>query len=149
MIYLSQRNPLWAGDRLGASSLTLGRYGCTTTSISMLSDYFKCYQSPPKIAQKAENYTKDGLILWNKLSFDKMQFVERIYFYDRRRIEQAMKDPKQAVILEVNNRSHWVVALRKTYFGDDIVILDPWTGAKAQAFKDYHEITGAAFFKQK
>ncbi len=64
MRYLSQRNLLWASEHLGSSSLTMGRFGCTTTCLSMLSDYFRGYISPIQIAHNANNYTKDGLVVW-------------------------------------------------------------------------------------
>jgi hypothetical protein len=151
MIYLSQNDKRWSADKLGSSPLTIGRYGCTTTCISMLSDYFKCYKNPKEIAHNVANYTKDGLIVWVNLKFDRMKFVRREYGRNDAKIDQALKNPNQAVILEVNNRSHWVVALRKTWFGlgSDYLILDPWTGRKEYALKKYHNITGSAFFAKK
>jgi hypothetical protein len=149
MIYLSQRDPAWAEDKLGVSTLTVGRYGCTTTCISMLSDYFGSYKTPKELAHNAYNYTPTGLVLWTHLAFDKMKFVWREYFEDTKRIDAAIKDPKQAVILQVNHGQHWVVALRKTWYGNDYLVLDPWDGSKCFAKKKYHNISGAAFFSSK
>ena len=149
MIILSQRNPNWAANKLGSSLLTIGRYGCTSTCISMLSDYFNCFKTPAEIAINKDWYTQDGLIIWNKLNFTKMAFVERIYRRDDRTIQAALKDPNRAVILQVNNGQHWVVALRKTLFGNSYIVADPWDGTKCDVLKKYHDITGMAFFSRK
>lgn len=149
MIRLSQRNPAWASNKLGLSLLTLGRYGCTTTSISMLSDYFSQYISPDKIASHGEWYTKDGLILWDKLSFGKFKFVKRGYGQNDADICEYLKDPKKAVILEVNNRAHWVVAIKKALFSkDNYIVADPWYGRDVDCKKVYHNITGYALFSR-
>ena len=118
MKILSQRDPAWAADKLGASTLTIGRFGCTTTCISMLSDYFGCYKSPLEIAHNASNYTPDGLVVWSRLMFARMQFVRRDRTFDAAAIADSIKDPNKAVMLEVNNGQHWVVAIRKTLFGN-------------------------------
>lgn len=149
MLYLSQRDPLWATHKIGASNLTLGKFGCVTCCVSMLSDYFKCYLSPLQIASNVNNYTKDGLIWWTHLNFEDMKFDWRGYNEDKGRIQQYLKDPKKAVILQVNNKQHWVVALRKSLIYDDYICLDPWTGKKCYAKKSYHNITGAAYFSAK
>ena len=148
MKILSQRDPAWAADKLGASTLTIGRFGCTTTCISMLSDYFGCYKSPLEIAHNASNYTPDGLVVWSRLMFARMQFVRRDRTFDAAAIADSIKDPNKAVMLEVNNGQHWVVAIRKTLFGNDYFVADPWTGKKVGAKAAYHNITGAAYFKR-
>lgn len=151
MVYLSQRDPRWSSVRLGASQLTVGRYGCTTTCISMLSDYFGGFVRPDEIAKRAENYTKDGLVLWTKLELRKMRFEWREYQRNDAKIREALKDPNRAVILQVDDGAHWVVALRRTMLGlgNDYVCLDPWTGKKCDVLKTYRNITGAAFFNRK
>jgi hypothetical protein len=148
MKYLSQRDPKWAADKLGESTLTIGRWGCTTTAISMLSDYFNCYQSPLDIAKNVHNYTSDGLIIWGNLSFDKMDFVRREYGRNDTNLHEALKHPDKAVILQVNNGAHWVTAARPTKIGSDYVIIDPWDGTKTKAIARYHNITGAAYFER-
>ena len=112
----------------------------------MLSDYFGCYRSPPDIAHNAANYTPDGLIIWQQLRFARMQFIRRDRKVDTLAIADAMRDPNKAVMLEVNNGQHWVVAIRKTLLGNDYLVADPWTGKKVGAKAAYHNVTGAAFF---
>lgn len=149
MKYLSQRNPAWAANFLGASKLTVGRFGCTTTCISMLSDFFDCYMSPAEIAADKKRYTKAGLVLWEFMTFKNMAFKVRTYGRDDKAIQAALKDPNMGVALQVNNGAHWILALRKTIIGNDYVCLDPWDGAKCNAIGKYHNITGAAYFVRK
>lgn len=148
MIYLSQRDPKWVNEKLGQSSLTVGRYGCTTTCISMLSDYFGCYKSPIVLAHNVANYTKEGLVIWQNLSFPKMKFVKRTFGENMAEIVSAMKDNDRAVMLNVSDGAHWVVGLSKKLLGNDYVMLDPWTGAKGSVKAVYRNVTGAAFFER-
>lgn len=159
MQILGQRNPLWSSVKLGASDVDVAHYGCTTVCLSMLSDYFKCYVSPSLLAHNAHNYNAKGEVLWNNLKFDKMQFLWRAYgvlgpghvspYKDDKRILEALKDPKQAVLLQVDNGKHWVVALRKTLIGNDYLVADPYYATKNTARGTWHNITGAAYFKAK
>lgn len=148
MIYLSQRDPRWSNKCLGNSTLTVGRYGCTTTCISMASDYFKCYQSPLEMASKSSNYTRDGLVIWQNLRFSKMKFVRRYYGEQTAVIDEHLRHPDKAVILQVDNKAHWVIALRKNLIGKDYVCLDPWDGKKKDVKKAYKNITGFATFER-
>ena len=131
---------------MGSSKLTLGKLGCTTTCISMLSDYFGCYRSPEELAHNANNYTKSGLVIWQNIIFNKMSIGWREYKRDDKKIQEYLKDPNKAVILQVDNGAHWVVALRKTLFGNSYIVADPWDGTKCDVIKKYHNITGAAYF---
>ena len=149
MLIISQRNPLWSSRRLGASQLTCGKFGCTTTSCSMLSSYFGCYRSPLELASDANNYTKEGLILWTHLNFDKMKFSWRGYARDDSKIQEAIKNPNKAVMLQVNDGAHWVVALSKTWFGNSYTVADPWDATKCDVIKKYNNITGFAIFERK
>lgn len=148
MQLLSQRDPKWSQNHLGASQLTVGRYGCTTTCLSMIADYFGTFMSPGQIANHKSWYTPEGLILWNKLAIPKMAFESREYVRNDVHIQEALKDPNRAVLLEVDNGQHWVVALRKTLLGNDYVVADPWFGDKRTACGAYKNVTGAAFFKR-
>ena len=149
MKLLSQRDPSWSSVKLGQSQLTLGRWGCTTTSMSMLTDYFGGYVDPPTLAHNVHNYTLDGLVNWKALSFPTMRFEKREYGENMVGIQNAIRDPRKAVILQVNQGAHWVVAIRKALIGSDILIADPWDGTKCWAKKRYHDISGAAYFSRK
>lgn len=149
MLYLSQLDLRWAADKLGASKLTLARWGCTTTCISMLSDYFGCYRTPKELAHDASNYNSDGLIIWGNLGFPKMRFTVREHGHHRTNILKAMKEKNSAVILQVNNGQHWVVGLRPALIGNDYIVLDPLGGKKVSAKKKYGNVTGAAYFSRR
>lgn len=144
MQYLSQRDNRWASHKIGVSSLLIGRYGCTLTDISMLSDYFHCYLTPLEIAEHTDWFTKDGLVLWNKLDFKNLTFVERTYGRNDAKIREALSDPKQAVIFEVDH-FHWLVGIKRS--GNDYIVVDPWDGKKKKLTSAYKLITGCAFFK--
>lgn len=150
MKFLSQRDLQWSSSKLGASQITVGRYGCTTTCISMLSDYFGCYKSPLELAHNANNYTKDGLVLWQNFKFEKMKFDLREYGRNDAHILAALKDPNRAVILQVNDGAHWVVAYStRVLRRGDYIIVDPWDGKKKSLLSAYKNITGAAYFSKK
>lgn len=148
MFLLSQRDPTWSNVKLGQSNLTVGRFGCTTVSISMLTDYFGSYKAPSFLATKGLQYTKEGLLIWSSInSLSCMSFEKRLYNRNDTEIMTSLKDPMKACILEVEGR-HWVVAVRKSILPDRYVILDPWFGDKASS-KRYKTITGSAHFKAK
>lgn len=149
MIHLSQQDPRWAGIALGKSRFLIGRYGCTTTCLSMLSDFFKCFQDPGKIAQGYVQYNLDGEILWNTLNLTHMAFETRLRARDDQAILGALKDKNRAVILNVNNGAHWVVAIGKVPFMNDYFIVDSWDGKVKTACGTYKNIVGSASFKFK
>lgn len=115
----------------------------------MLSDYFKSFSPPNEIASKKDWYTNDGLIIWSKLDFATFKFDGRFYKRDDQTIRACLKDPNRAVILQVDNGAHWVVAISKTFFGNDYNVVDPWFGSKKTACGTYKNITGFATFKRK
>ena len=119
----------------------------------MLSDYFKCYRSPADIASSRNPYLKytdanhpqgAGLIIWESFSIPPMKFGKRLRKLDHNEIQISLKDPKKAVILEVENR-HWVVAVGKVPLTNIYRIYDPWSGQKRLSTA-YKSITGSAHF---
>ncbi len=149
MITLSQRDPKWADKFLGSSKLTIGKFGCTTCCISMLSDFFGCYKDPVEI-QKYQSYTNidhpqgAGLILWDTLHLGPMKFEKRLYSRNDAEIQKSLKDPKKAVILEVDGK-HWVVATGKVPLTNVYTIRDPWFGDRSTTLR-YKKITGSAHY---
>ncbi len=59
---------------------------------------------------------------------------------------EALANKDKAVLLQVNDGAHWVVGIRKTLFGNDYVIADPWTGKKTTLKKNYRNVSGSAIF---
>jgi hypothetical protein len=111
----------------------------------MLSDYFKSFQDPGQIAEVEKYYTNSGLVNWTSLDFRSFKFEKRLRAFDPAAIEESLKDPRKAVILEVDH-SHWVVALSKSVLGG-YNIADPWFGDKSTT-RRYKKVTGSAHFIQ-
>lgn len=146
MKILSQRDPTWSKEKLGASTLTIGRYGCTTVAMSMLTDYFGKWVSPSQIAAHRDWYTPDGLVKWAALKMPAMSFEQRLFGRNDAEIMESLSDPEKGVILQVENY-HWVLCLGKDVFGR-YRIADPWFGDKALVTR-YKSITGSAHFTKK
>src|SRR3990167_584496 len=146
MIKLSQRDPQWGDLKLGESNLTINRWGCTTTALSMLSDYFQSYFNPGELATKILKYTKDGLIIWQSVNnIRHMAFEKRLYGRNDSEILKSLKDPTKAVILEVDGK-HWVTAVRKSLVGKSYKVADPWFGDICTVPGRYKKITGSSHF---
>ena len=156
---ISQLDPRWASQKLGASQLTCAGYGCTTCCISKISEEFGCYKSPLELARRKENYTKDGLVLWKAFdaNFDgKMRFVWRGYgplgagkisaMTDFSPILNALQNPDKRVIIQVNNGAHWLKL--NVCNGGRFMAMDPLGGKECDAVKKYKNITGYAIFER-
>jgi hypothetical protein len=146
---LSQRDPRWASEKLGTSYVTVGRYGCTITCLSMLSEYYKDFKTPRNLARYLK-YTKDGRVIWDSLpAVLPFKLEKRLYRRDDERIKKSLKDPNRAVIFQVDYH-HWVVACGTYKFAPWIYrVADPWIGKKAaliKPFLPYRQITGSAHF---
>lgn len=147
MQILSQRDLRWAGKKLGRSEFTVGRFGCTTSAISMGHSFFfpKTFLTPAQIAIQ-DIYTIKGLIIWDRIKLPGMRFSGRMYHRDDAAILAALKDPNRFVILQVNNGAHWVLACRPTIFGKSYRVADPWDATYCDVIARYKNITGCAFF---
>lgn len=150
MISYSQRDPRWSDEKLGSSPLTIGRFGCTMTCIADLSTYFiedpRAYYNPHDL-NKIIKFTPEGLIVWQSCNFREFVFDSRVYGRNDEQIKAALKDPNRAVILQVANASHWVVALSWNLLG--LRIADPWLGDKTSISRYKNDITGAAYFRRR
>lgn len=147
MVYLSQRDPRWGWRKIGNSESLIKDYGCTITCISMLADYFGCFQDPAWMAKNLR-FIVDKVIwqsVTEKLCFD---FTWRFYKFEEKRILDALKSPSAACLFEIKKR-HWVVGVRKSAYAWSkwFLTIDPWTGEK----KWYHQddISGGATFRKR
>lgn len=143
MKILSQRRPLWAEKRIGNSKLTIGRYGCTITCLSMLTSIFGDFVLPDEIADHKEWFTHGGLVVWGALKLPHIAFEKRLCDKYVKEIEESLKSPEKAVILEIWSKSHWVVGIRKTIWGN-YAVADPWQGKIITIAPS--DITGSAHF---
>ena len=151
MIYLSQRDARWANIKLGKSNQTIGRSGCTTTSLTMGLNYFGFPIQPPYIANQ-DTYTIDGYILWSKLDLPgSFKLIKRIGstetpIRDDKAILESLRSTNGFVLLNVNHGTHWVLALSKVWFKNDYYVADPWLGDRRTACGAYQNIVGSAHF---
>ena len=134
MKLLSQRDPDWANVTIGESDATIGRYGCTITDISMLSDWYSRYRyagkfcTPKKLAKKLK-FTSTGLLYWRSIEeYDSLgfKFTWRFYSYDEARILPALNGKNTACLLRLYNGNlvHWVVGIKK--IGNYYLVADPY-----------------------
>ena len=137
---LSQRDPAWANVKLGDSPFTVGRYGCLEVSLCMFSRYCGFPIYPDVVAKHTESFNANGMYLWNY----PFPFVleKEIKGRNDAEIMRSLKDPVRGVVLQVDNGSHFVLALSKNWFGS-YMVADPWVGDKCDAVKRWKNITGS------
>jgi len=144
MIYLSQKDPRWIATCLGNTNLPIGKIGCTITDLSMLSNYFDQFKTPKELAQQLK-FTSEGLVIWSSLpEVLNFRLEKRLFALNNFEIDNSLKDPNRAVILNIAFGTHWVTALRKSYISRSYVCLDPLTGQKRNVY--WNEIVGSAHF---
>jgi len=150
MIKFSQNNPKWKYVRMGKSNLTLGNYGCVTSSVATLGTWFGDKLTPEDYANNKSLYTSGGLILWKQIEniSKNIKFLYRYYSFNKQLIDKyLLDDPKTAVLLNVDRGYHWVSALDKASGG--YKCSDPYKfPAKDRVYK-YSEISGFSVLQKK
>jgi len=101
---------------------------------------------PPALASRNEVFTSGGLLIWQSLNLPGIKFLRRIREYSYNSILDDVKDKRRAVLLEVNNGTHWVLAIRKAFIRQEFLTMDPLYGAYGTAISDHWNITGSAHF---
>mgnify|MGYP001583286333 CR=1 FL=1 len=144
----SQRDPLWSKAKIGNSGYFIEQFGCTLTCVAMLASYFGDKLTPLDIARRCK-FTNDAKIIWSSVNFEHFEFDYRYYQYSKDIIDRALADPDLAVILEVKNKKHWVVATGRTWFLDKYRIADPWNGDRATLARYGNTVNGFALFCRK
>jgi ABC-type bacteriocin/lantibiotic exporter with double-glycine peptidase domain len=145
MLKLRQGDPKWGAVTIGDTRYTMSRWGCTITTLSMLSSYFNRYKTPGQLAKEFK-FTKDAEIYWQSIKEDIVgyKFTWRFYGAHYSSIDKALLESKDtAVILEVDH-SHWVLAIGKVSHGV-YKIVDPIDG-RVKTTRSYGSITGGATF---
>jgi hypothetical protein len=153
--YLKQWDARWKDIKMGDSQLTLGRWGCLTTDLAVVTDSFGCKMTPAQIAQNKKNYDLGGNIKWTSLDFPTFsfrweegnQFTKNPNAVDKEMLK-AWLTPNldRACIMEVANGTHWVLGLWFNAYDNDFLAMDPMTGATCLVNKTYGAITEAALF---
>ena len=150
MKYLSQRDKAWSTKLIGNTNLTVGRWGCTLTSLSMLSSYYGCYKSPAELAAIRTLFNKDGKLIWEQIPQvfkGKIKFQVRKVGLDRKAITASVNgSPVTSTLIEVANKSHWVVVI--STYGNDFYCVDPIDAKKKLVLKSFGNITGSAHLTQ-
>lgn len=154
MQILSQKDKAWSLKKIGASTLLIRDYGCTTTALAELNNRFGANCNPADVASHTEWYTPAGLVLWDKLDLKYASFVPngRIYGFNKAQIIAALMLPNEnGVLLEVaipGALKHWLFG---EGFGTDgtIYARDPINGSIVDIVKKYGKITGSAHFVPK
>lgn len=147
MKYLSQRDKRWSDLYLGPSKCKVYAFGCTTTCISMFSDWYGEYKDPGVLARSL-TYTKDGLLYWSSIGkvYKTITFKWRFYSHDKKLITTALSSRWDTVLLNVDRNKHWVAALYHVPFVG-YMAADPWTGFK-RLYK-YNEVGGGSILTRK
>ena len=149
LYHLSQSNPQWRNNPIGATKTTIAQAGCTLTCVSMLSSYFGCYLSPAQIASHAGWFNADAQMLWPKLDFTHMRFAWREYGFVPALVDASLADPNKAAIVRVSMGGgfHWLVAIQKE--GADYLCVNPLGGGTCLVEHTYGPINGSAHFERK
>ena len=114
----------------------------------MITSMFGNVWTTPGGIAKMPWFNENGEILWYKIKLANTKFVTRVRSRDDKMIQDSLKMPDEAVMLQVQ-KNHWVLALSKSIFGNGYVIIDPWTGKKTHTRIYKNDVTGFAIFKIK
>jgi len=144
-----QKTSLWDNDKIGASDLTVGAYGCAGTAVCDLTTAWPDITpiTPKELFAHKDWFTPDGLILWGKLNIPHLKFDGRMHSFCPSAVMAAVKDPNRAVLAQVffSHWTHWAVVVGRSILGT-YRIADPLTGTYRNLPKDWTP-TGAAFFR--
>jgi len=152
----SQRDPRWANYVLaeeGGIRYTIGSVGCYITCVAMVASLAGYTDTPPEVAEKLRAVgALDGRWLSRPHLIPKA--YPRLTFHGIRDWRTRPADIREIrqwldiapLILEVEFRpggpppphdQHFVLALRFTDDGEDLIIVDPWDGEEARLLRRY------------
>jgi hypothetical protein len=140
LVYYSQNDPKWKGDRLGLSeqeSDTIGFVGCALTSVSMMLSGHGYTETPKTLNQKLKNiggFASSG-IRWHAVSqlYPQVRINSIIKCNDTpaplAQIDAALAAGQPAIICVDSTAapgflSHYVLLYARK--GNDYLMLDPW-----------------------
>ena len=142
---LCQQDPRWKNVRIGKSAATVGRYGCTLTSICMGGEKARGYGIDPGNAARFWKFTSQGLIDWEKCKFKGFKYIKRGHYADYKKVEEYANSPQNFAIIEVNNGAHWLYVERVQ--GKELRVIDPWDGKRYTGLPYKYKFTGYALFE--
>jgi len=81
----------------------------------------------------------DGMVIWS--SMPKMKLVARIRYRDDNAIREALANPNECCLVEVNH-SHWLFVIGRYIPWLGYRVVDPWNGQIVYTNKYQNNITG-------
>lgn len=150
LVLYSQRDPHWRNS-VYAGGLTFGQAGCYVTCVAMIASLAGYDDEPPEVARKLreagifsgallarpekipEIYPRlhyGGALRWHKVAADMERFRKELA-EGTTIIEVDFKPPTSKF------DQHFVVAERLTADGKDLMIVDPWDGARTKLLERY------------
>jgi len=144
VVAFSQRDPRWASVRLGTSNYTMGNAGCAVVAVTMIATTVKPHLTPLDMVWWLNNnggFTSGGLLYWAKAAeYGGLRMVGYTTEWrkapaDLGQLKAALAKGPQVVQVDFKPAttaldSHFVTALGFTDDGDDLNIIDPWTGER-------------------
>lgn len=148
MTIYNQRDPRWKNQKFGKDA-TIGKYGCTLTTIAMILDI-----TPDKVAKRLDEVGafvngkggKGNLLDWSKLheAFPQITYVLRKSPYNNTDVKN---NTPCLVVTDFDgnpktNGQHWVL------FIGNKKLWDPWTGTERPT-SVYSDLQGYCLIKRK
>lgn len=143
---LRQGDPKWSNIRIGHSATTLAESGCTITSLCMALEKLRGFIASPADAARYWTFNNRGEILWPLCNFRGANFVWRGHSFNLETITKFANEPNKAVIIEVNNRRHWLYC--ESVRGKTLVVCDPIDGQHYLGLPAKYTVTGYALFEK-
>lgn len=128
--YYLQRDPRWAGERLGATGQTLGAVGCLVCSLAMGGEALGAPVDPAELNRRlgaGEGYTRDAWVVWDKVP-GAMGGAVQVAVHGRPEhavLDEALERGELPVVKFIlpSGAPHWVLVVGKE--GDDYLVKDP------------------------
>ena len=134
---LSQMDPAWKDHRLGNDTITIGKFGCLLTCMTMVVNSYGCQENPDKLNHKMKDAGgfQGALVMPAILPNVLPGIVYRNFIQCRNQPApmaeiDASLDAGKPVIVEVDYspaqglQNHWVVLYGRK--GNDYLMRDPW-----------------------
>ena len=126
MTIYSQRDKRWSGKKLGSGPGTIGKYGCTLTCFSMVTNIAPDLANDRLVEVKA---FQGELIVWSKVNLGlPVNPVSNPVVWSQKKVEELTAQGKFVLvhvdfdgIISTPNDMHWAVFLKDK-------LLDPWDG---------------------
>lgn len=119
IVPLSQNDPRWSRVTIGHTKLTIGRYGCTLTALTMLLNYFRSSNLTPievnDALTQAGGFDSLGRLLWSVVSkvYPEVKFTKRARNYNNWEVSLYVYAKRLPVMVEVyfpaTREPHWVL----------------------------------------